>query len=178
MKSSEIKFLKELQQELLTQDKLCQADPRFWVIRDYRWDIVPDEYAEQYRIYDSEGDSWTVKQFNEHLNNSCDYDEVLNGFDLSDIENADKHDWYDIVDALNEEFGTNEFKILGVVENTFIVPDTMFLTNREAKEHLKKNDYHYTSKAHTFAMTAWRSPQVERLIHILQTADFEEEMNE
>lgn len=51
----------------------------------------------------------------------------------------------------------------------------MFLTNREAKEHLKSNHYHYTSKAHTYAMTAWRSPQVEKLIHILQTADFEEE---
>ena len=55
------------------------------------------------------------------------------------------------------------------------MPDTMFLTNREAKEHLKSNHYHYTSKAHTYAMTAWRSPQVEKLIHILQTADFEEE---
>ena len=30
----------------------------------------------------------------------------------------------------------------------------------------------YTSRVHTYAMTAWRSPQVERLINILQKADF------
>ena len=29
----DIEFLKELQHEMLTQDTVCQADPRFWVVQ-------------------------------------------------------------------------------------------------------------------------------------------------
>lgn len=29
----DIEFLKELQNEMLTQDTICQADPRFWVVQ-------------------------------------------------------------------------------------------------------------------------------------------------
>ena len=31
----EIRFLKELQKEMNTQDSCGQADPRYWVIRDF-----------------------------------------------------------------------------------------------------------------------------------------------
>lgn len=49
--------------------------------------------------------------------------------------------------------------------------NTMFLTLRECKEHIERNSYHY-EKPRPYAMTAWRSPQVEKLIEILQTADW------
>lgn len=55
-----------------------------------------------------------------------------------------------------------------------IVPDTMFLTLREAEEHLKANYYHYSTEAHTFGMHAWRSPEVAQLIKLLHTVDFDE----
>ncbi len=42
---------------------------------------------------------------------------------------------------------------------------------REAKEHIKRNDYHYIDP-HTYGMTAWRSPQVEQLYKILHEVDF------
>jgi len=32
---TEIQFLKKLQEEMNTQDHVGQADPRYWVIRDY-----------------------------------------------------------------------------------------------------------------------------------------------
>ena len=48
----------------------------------------------------------------------------------------------------------------------------MFLTHEAAIEHLKRNDYHYSDKAHTYAQTAWRS-QEEKLWNILQTVDFD-----
>lgn len=45
MKQEDKEFLKQLQQEMLTQDHVCQANPRFWVVmqtvRDY-W--VDDDY--------------------------------------------------------------------------------------------------------------------------------------
>ena len=52
-----------------------------------------------------------------------------------------------------------------------IAKDTMFLTLRECKEHIARNSYHYTDP-HPYAMTAWRSPQVERLWKILQEVDW------
>lgn len=53
-----------------------------------------------------------------------------------------------------------------------VYPNTMFLTEKAAATHLRQNDYHYDATAHTYAMTAWRSPEVEKLIKILQTVDF------
>jgi hypothetical protein len=48
----------------------------------------------------------------------------------------------------------------------------MFLTKAEAKEHIEANHYHYTKEAHTWAMTAWRAPKVERLLKVLSEFDF------
>lgn len=53
-----------------------------------------------------------------------------------------------------------------------IQTDTMFLTKAEAKSHIKLNKHHYTSEAHTYAMTSWRAPKVERLLKILETFDW------
>lgn len=35
--ADEVKFLKELQDKLNTQETFCQADPRFWVVEQDRW---------------------------------------------------------------------------------------------------------------------------------------------
>jgi hypothetical protein len=49
----------------------------------------------------------------------------------------------------------------------------MFLTKQEAKDHIRLNHYHYTDEVHTYAMTAWRAPKVERLLNILETFDWD-----
>ena len=51
----EIRFLKELQKEMNTQDNLGQADPRYWVIRDF--DKVYGERLNNpdgFTVYDSD----------------------------------------------------------------------------------------------------------------------------
>ena len=53
-----------------------------------------------------------------------------------------------------------------------IYPDTMFLTNRSCKKHIELNHYHYDANVHSYAMTAWRSPEVEQLWNILQKVDW------
>lgn len=78
--------------------------------------------------------------------------------------------WEYVEDNLNDD---GYFDTAFVKEEGFIVPDTMFLTKEEAKRHLELNNYHYTSKVHTYAMTAWRLPKVERLLNILETFDWE-----
>ena len=49
----------------------------------------------------------------------------------------------------------------------------MFLTNKSCKEHIKANYYHYDEDAHSYAMTAWRSPEVTKLFKILQEVDWD-----
>lgn len=38
--------------------------------------------------------------------------------------------------------------------------ENMFLTEKEAKEHLRINHYHYSENAHTYVEHAWRSPEM------------------
>jgi len=49
----------------------------------------------------------------------------------------------------------------------------MFLTKAEAKKHIQLNHYHYSPKAHTYAMTAWRAPTIERLLKILENFEWD-----
>lgn len=37
----------------------------------------------------------------------------------------------------------------------------MFLTESDAEMHLKRNNYHYSSDAHTYIDHAWRAPELE-----------------
>lgn len=72
---------------------------------------------------------------------------------------------HEIVDERDYEevFYTNEHHIY---------PNTMFITKKDAKQHLESNHYHYSKDAHTYAMTAWRSPSVSQLYDILHNVDW------
>ncbi|MDU2111703.1 MAG: hypothetical protein E7E92_04200, partial [Clostridiales bacterium] len=54
----------------------------------------------------------------------------------------------------------------------FIVPNTMFLTLRECREHIEANKHHY-NKPFAFGMSAWRSPQVTQLYDILLNTNWD-----
>lgn len=48
-----------------------------------------------------------------------------------------------------------------------------FLTKRECKKHIEANRHHYC-EPHTFAMTALRNYEYERLLNILKTMSLED----
>lgn len=86
-------------------------------------------------------------------------------FDEDDVLNALED--YDIISH-------NEFVLqFYTLERTYIQPDTMFITKSSCKKHITQNHYHYNNPR-TYAMTAWRSPEIERLWKILQETDFDE----
>lgn len=182
-------FLEQLQHELNTQPHLCQADPRFWVIRDYEYrEATESDEIDAVELFeDGEGETMSLEEavmraYKDELDfggedharewledNWLELDESGNVkgryATISDItfrnviENYAKHNMLDCV------FLTKQWKI---------VADTMFLTLREAKDHLETNYYHYTNEARTYAMTAWRSPDVAQLIKLLHEVDFNE----
>lgn len=172
----DIQFLKELQQQMKWEDENdydCQASPRFWVIMDYKKEPAHEDYHDGDTSYfHNDGDHTefeTLEDLKEFLieHEYDDEDEELR--ELLEDSLTDFDTLWDYVESNYEYFDTCFMR-----EVEFIVPNTMFLTKEEAKRHLELNHYHYTSKAHTYAMTAWRAPKVERLINILLNFDFEE----
>ncbi|BEV37653.1 hypothetical protein BSB_07260 [Bacillus stercoris] len=65
------------------------------------------------------------------------------------------------------EYVDSDANLIPETEVHHIYQNIMFLTKVEAKQHIKQNHYHYMKKVHTYAMTAWRVPKVERLLKIL-----------
>lgn len=173
--SDNITFLKELQKELQTQDKDVQASPRFWVLMDYRIVICGTGYGHDTHIL-----------LPNHDYRSCEIDELLSElegelkdedqFDLTkdDIAAFDAIEFdFDALDWIKEHYD-EDATLVEVKEESFIVPNTLFLTKQDAKDHMISNNYHYTSKVHTYAMTAWRSPKVATLLNILEQFNWDE----
>lgn len=178
--NKDIQFLKELQAILKHEgehDYDSQAAPRFWTIMDYRFVPGNENYdsGNEERFF-NDGDHVKFSNFSdlkefleEYFEDEIEEDEELQNLINDENENFDEL-WEYVEDNMNEcgYYGT-----VFVKEEEFIVPNTMFLTKEEAKRHLELNKHHYTSKAHTYAMTAWRAPKVERLLNILETFDWD-----
>ncbi|WP_252503248.1 hypothetical protein [Sporosarcina sp. Marseille-Q4943] len=179
----EIKFLKELQEELNTQDMDYQAAPRFWAIKDYRMVPGNEEYDScTISYFHNDGDHsefTTVEDLKEFITEYYldDIYEYLDSEEINDLkrlldgENTTFDDlWEFVIDCMNDD---GYFDECPMTEEEFIRYNTMFLTKNEAERHLELNHYHYSKKAHTYAMTAWRAPKVERLLKILETFDWD-----
>jgi len=161
-------FLKQLQQELGTQESDYQASPRFWVVGDYRWVPCPDDYAERFSVYlPTECESYVVEKYISDLDLEEMDDEAREAF-----EDLDLDCYSDILEWI-QKYVDEGAMIIGERKEHFIRENTMFLTKSEAKRHIELNHYHYTKEAHTYAMSAWRAPTVSRLLTILEECDFD-----
>lgn len=160
-------FLKKIGTELVSQEKDYQAAPRFWVLRDYKWSIVPEGYGDAIQIHDGE-DGLTETEFKERIKECYEDEMIEDGYDPIEYD----VDIEDLIDKVNDYLKSSEFELFHVVKESFIVPNTMFITKKEAKEHIKMNHYHYTSEVHTYAMTAWRAPKVAKLLRVLESKNY------
>lgn len=179
----DIEFLKELQHEMLTQDHVSQAAPRFWVVRGtVREYGIQDGWCdgESIRI-DCESCIDTMEEAYEHLieyyskipYKYCKDKDIVSYYDDTREEWIELINLEDVCEFLKEN-GNDEAEIIGHREVEKIYENTMFLTNRECKAHIKANHYHYPKDAHSYAMTAWRAPEVARLWNILDKINWDE----
>lgn len=193
--NKELEFLQELQNELNTQDDLCQANPRFWVIKGSEKLYNVDE-ADGYELYDADCCETIAENMeeiykyirDEELDEICECDGIKREISyepptffgtgvIKITETEDKSNYIEL-ESLEDirvwlnEYTNRNFNVISykTVDKTY--EDTMFLTQKDAEEHLRSNYYHYSDDAHTYAMTAWRSPRVEKLLNILSTVNF------
>jgi hypothetical protein len=182
MKQEDREFLKALQNEMLTQDTVYQASPRFWVVMQNEKEYWVEENTDGIFISSNddcetefEGDLKEIVNWFENLDGvqSCKYDGCFLEFEYEEeeytIESASEIQ--DFLDKYNE--GKYNVGYYRIVEK--IMPNTFFLTLRECKEHIKANKHHYNNTVHTYAMTAWRSPQVAKLYEIIENTDWDKE---
>lgn len=181
----ELDFLSDLQHELNTQDHVGQADPRFWVIMGQEKQVVPSGYEDDVVLYDDDAaeelaDSIDdiIKFLNEKFKDDDEPWEITQECSSYTIKSKEDDEYDEYLCDLEElEEWLHEHNYTHCTFHYYsckpkIYPNTMFLTEKTAATHLRQNDYHYDATAHTYAMTAWRSPEVEKLIKILQTVDF------
>ncbi|EAD5579963.1 hypothetical protein CRJ96_12415 [Listeria monocytogenes] len=163
MKTQDINFLNKLQEELNTQTNDGNASPVFWVIRQYEDQITDSDFGEKTLYAHSDGDCSEFKTL-EDLRLFLDEE-------LDSIEHCETLDEaFDIILADYNDSGY--FYRYDAISVGVIQPDTLFITKKEAQQHIENNRRHYNSTVHTYAMTAWRSRVVEKLWDILRTADF------
>lgn len=140
-----------------------QASPVYYGIIDRERYVTAEGWHDDVVYYDTasccELDDEEIAQY---------IDEYTERHEECDRDYAAEH-WREDYDEIDERY---------VAYCPFIAKNRMFLTRAEAEAHLESNYYHYTDWAHTYAMTAWRSPQVERLLNVLHEADFTVEGDE
>lgn len=194
----DLDFLIDLQKEMNTQDNNSQADPRFWVIRqtEKRYRV---EEADGYELVcdtESVAEGMTdilkylkeeiIPEINEDYKDEYEYwieDETKASYACvyrKDLEYPDDEyeTWTltseeDIADFIEEhESIVGEHELVSYKNVEVNIPDTMFLTHRESELHLHHNAHNYHEDAHSYSMTAYRSPDVARLYEIIQTIDW------
>lgn len=188
MKKEDIDFLKKLQDKLLTQDTMGQANPRFWTIKqplrvygiNNRDECDGTEVVNNCELIANNLEE-LVEYLNEHeedLNIKYEDTGIAEQAVILDDKNEEilKEFFavYQLVDYMHEELGYSNHELYAVnyKEIDVIVENTMFLTLEECEKHLKNNAHHYKN-AYPYAMTAWRSPQVEKLYEILENTTWD-----
>ena len=179
----DFEVLKELQKQMRLEeenDNDCQTGPRFWVIMDYRQVPANEKYTTgSMAHFYNDGDLVdfnNVEELKELLK------EQYEDFEMSEYENLQELSellsdpstdfdtlWDFVVENLND---CGYFNSCWIAEESFICEDTMFLTKKEAQRHLELNHYHYSKKAHTYAVNAFPSQQVKTVFDLLMNFDF------
>lgn len=173
MKKEDIEFLENLRQELISQDTDYTANPRFWMIKEIKYQPTSEEFADIHTIFDK------VRQYEyeneEEFKKGLIEDYIYTEEELEHIVKAVTDSYDDLVQCVNEEINEDRYEYHYWREICALSENSMFLTKRECKEHIEANSYHY-SKPFSYCMCAWRSPQVEKLINILTQYDWKEEL--
>lgn len=170
----EIQFLLDLQKELNTQDSYGQAEPKYWVIRDY--DKVygtdlnfPDgiaiyDPADCSTIYEGKIPTFGISEVISEIMETLEKDEYELSIEEKELIES-SYDADSLFLALEEaNFSVLEYQIIPKESN-------FFFTQKAAQNHLRLNDYHYCNESHSYAHTVWRSEE-EKLWDILRKVDW------
>lgn len=174
MKTEDLEFLKLLQKELLTQDNQGQASPVYWGIMETKRREVPNGCGDEtvYRLgghYEPLSESELIEYVQENY--------------YSDFTDELKEEWdgivgeelgrtWDLTDFCDDHCGGCEsFEVK--YEDELSRETGCFLTKKSAEEYIQRFGYNHSSPK-TYAMTAYRNFELERLLNIIMDTDWEQ----
>lgn len=163
----DLRFLNELGEKRREQTRDGCADPVFWMIQDEKNVYCEDgEYLEFYvdgEVYYDTYREFDEEYFEEFKKYCLDYYLAEDTEEFKKIEDND--DLYNYI----EWYSLDNVTIARFNREHFITDMTgPFLTKESAEEHLKDNYYHYSKNARVYGMTAWRNPEFQRLMEIIE----------
>ena len=144
------KFLNKIAQ----QDNRCTAAPYFYVIRTKVKRPAYDGCGEVVEYYDPEDPECTFDSVEDYIQKRKEwsgYDEML------DIEKEE----------FDEKMESAEYDLEKIESSYEWEEKGMFLTEDDAKSHLKSNHYHYSEDAHTYVKHSWRAPELTKFFRAL-----------
>ena len=170
-------FLKDLKNELNTQTTDGNAQPVFWGISEiYEECRGGGDFGGEPRIVYDDG-NYTLKEAIENVEQALDNETY--GFGEEERERwkeVDKNDAEEVCEYMRNTLGgRNSIYYVAYVEKVRRVSEYTgaFLTKRACKNYIEKYGYNHNSP-HTYAMTAYRNFELERLLKILRSLDFKE----
>lgn len=157
-------FLLELQQELTTQDNDGNADPVYWGVMERKLEPVPDGCGDVY-ILMGDGVCMTLEDACQFVKENIDeYDDNLKIL----WEGTVKDVITDVFEFIHDDMGIKSAQIVNMEERSFLSQWTgAFITKRACRNYIRNFGYNH-SKPHTYAMTAYRNFELQRLLNILR----------
>ena len=162
------KFLEDLQHELNTQTNDGNADPVYWGVMETREVGVPDGCGDE-RIYLGDGGTETLEGAVAYIAEYIVDDEDMEAWNEVDKTNID-----DVVRFCHDKLDNPQVRIIDVAKKSEISRQTgAFLTKRACQQYIDCYGYNH-NQPHTYAMTAYRNFELERLLKILKTMEFKD----
>ena len=179
LSQDDAQFLSDLQHELNTQGTDGNAQPVFWGVMEKKDHVVPDGFGDPLIHFDD--GTWDLEEaiavVEEHL--KSEYGENDGGEEAEAWKEAwkevDKSNIRDVYDYMDNVLGFDDIDIFAHVEEDELCRYTgAFLTKREAKRYVETYAYNH-NQPRTYAMTAFRNFELERLLKILKTMEIKED---
>lgn len=161
-------FLHELQHELLTQPTDGNADPVFWGVMEEKEIGVPDGCGEP-RIYLGDGVVNTLEEAVAYVNEWIEDGDNVIKYVWDDVDK----EWPEDVADFIKTYIDMQCRVVWVDKKWELSDETgAFITKRACQEYIDKYGYNH-SNPHTYAMTAFRNPEYEKLLNLLKTIKFD-----
>lgn len=173
----EYEFLKDLQNELNTQTTDGNAQPVFWGVAETVEECRGgdgDYGGDPYIAYDD--GRLSLKEAIEEIEDTFKSEPEEYGDEIRAVwEDVDKSCAEDVYEFMTDQLGwSNFYGVVYVDKVERITPYTCaFLTKRACKNYIEKYGYNHNNP-HTYAMTAYRNFELQKLVDILRNLKFEE----
>ena len=197
IREEDLLFLQKLQHVMRTQDTCCQAAPRYWTIMDTEqvYNVTAFDADASYLTYCGNIVAKSldeIKKFildmRKDILKKEGYDELeiteitapirhLNVY-MADSEYEEEMRIDDAEDAavfLNDTFESENYDVIYAKKVQKPAKGPLFMTKAAAEEYLQKYGYNHSKDAHPYAMTAYRSPEIERLWKIVEETSWKQE---